>query len=154
MAPRLPAALAAGAVACAVLAACSDAGTPAAGAPATRAEYIAAVDTLMDPPGQLASAISQRTDPGSEGPTDERLDALLETAQERLEDFRAMTLADARVRAQRDGIASAYADLIPDMRTAVTSLETTPGVPVAADVDPFLATLGGLPSAAASSSSR
>lgn len=154
MAPRLPAALVAGAVACAVLAACSESGTPVAGAPATRADYLTAVEALMEPPGQLASAISERTDPGADGPTDARLDALLGTAQDRLEDFRAMTLADSLVRAQRDGIARAYADLIPAMRTAVTSLEDTSGAPVAAEVDPFLVSLGELPSAAGSSSSR
>lgn len=152
MAPRLPVALVVGAVACAVLVACTGGDTPAAGTPTTRVEYIAAVEALMDPPGQLASAVSERTRTGVPGPSRHRLDALLRSAEEQLAEFRLMTLEDDEVRAQRDRIARAYADLIPSMRTAVTSLESAPGAPVATGVDPFLASLRELPSAAAASS--
>ncbi len=152
MAPRLPVALAAGAVACALLVACSDADPPSAGAPTTRTEYIAAVEDLMDPPGQLASAISERTRAGVSGPSDHRLEALVTSARERLAAFRLMTLSDPVVRAQRDRIAVAYGDLIPAMTTAVTSLENAAGPPAAVAVDPFLISLRELPSAASSSS--
>lgn len=152
MAPRLPVALAAGAVACALLVACSDADPPAAEAPATRAEYIAAVEALMEPPGQLASAISERTRAGVSGPSDSRLEALVRSAQKQLGAFRTMELRDEAVRAQRDRIAAAYGELIPSMRTAVTSLESAAGAPVAVAVDPFLISLRELPSAASPSS--
>jgi hypothetical protein len=152
MAPRPPVALVAGVVACALLAACSQAGPSAAGAPATRAEYIAAVEALMDPPGQLASAISERTHTGTPAPAQGRLDTLVATAEERLTEFRLMRLDDGPVRRQRDRIARAYDRLIPPMRTAVTSLEAASGAPVATAVDPFLLSLKELPSAASPSS--
>ncbi len=152
MAPRLTVALVAGAVVCALLVACTDADPSEAGAPATRAQYIVAVEDLMDPPGQLASAISERTRTDAAGPSARRLADLLETAQERLVAFRLMTLDDGVVRAQRDRIARAYGDMIPPMRSAVTSLEASAGAPVAADVDPFLTSLRELSSAASASS--
>lgn len=152
MAPRLPAALAVGAVACALLVACADADPPGVGAPATRGQYIAAVEGLMDPPGQLASAISERTRTDAAGPSKHRLDDLLETAEDRLAAFRRMTLDDGVVRAQRDRIAEAYGDMIAPMRAAVTSLEAAPGAPVVAEIDPFLTSLRELPSVVSSSS--
>ena len=152
MAPRLPVALVVGAIACVVLASCSDADTSATSAPATRVQYIAAVETLMDPPGQLASAIAERTRTDAPGPTHRRFEDLLTTAEDRLAEFRVMPLRDAVVRRQREQIVAAYADLIPRMRSAVTSLESAPGAPVAADVDPFLDSLRELPSAVSASS--
>ncbi len=152
MAPRPLVALVAGVVACLLLAACSQTEPSAAGAPTTRAAYIAAVEALVDPPGQLASAISERTRTGAPGPAQGRLDALVATSEERLAEFRLMSLDDPAVRQQRDRIVRAYDRLIPSMRTAVTSLEAAPGAPVATAVDPFLLSLKELPSAASPSS--
>jgi len=152
MAPRPPVAFAVGAIACAVLAGCSDSGSRQAAMPVTRHEYIDAVDGLMDPPAQLASVISERGDAGSTGPGKRRLDALVTNAQGRLATFRAMVLDDAIVRHQRDGIARAYAEMIPRMRRAAAALESRPGQPSSSAVDPFLISLRDLPSAAASPS--
>lgn len=152
MAPRLPVALVVGAIACAVLAGCSESGSRVAGAPVSRLQYIDAVDGLMDPPAQLASAISERTTGGSTGPGRRRLDDLVTHAQDRLAGFRGLVLDDAVVRRQRDDIAGAYSEMIPRMRVAATALQSSSGPPPAAAVDPFLHSLRDLPSAASSSS--
>lgn len=152
MAPRLPVALVVGAIACAVLAGCSESGSRLAGTPVTRMQYIDAVDGLMDPPAQLASAISERTTGGSTGPGRRRLEDLVTRAQDRLTAFRGLVLDDAIVRRQRDDIAGAYSEMIPRMRSAATALESGSGPPAPGAVGPFLRSLRDLPSAASSSS--
>ena len=152
MAPRPPVALAVGAIACAVLAGCSDVGSRQAAVPVTRHEYIDAVDGLMEPPAQLASIISERREAGTAGSGDRRLEDIVTNSEDRLATFRAMVLEDAIVRHQRDGIARAYSDLIPRMHSAAVALESSPGEPSSRALDPFLISLRDLPSAAASPS--
>ncbi len=124
----------------------------------------------MDPPGQLASSIEQRSR-GTDGsaPSRERLQDLVRTARTRLTEFRSLRLGDPVLRRQRDRLASAYARMIPGMSRAVDALAPPAGAerPAAdglasirdraalpAATAPFLDALRALPSAAAASSSR
>lgn len=147
MAPRLSVVLAAGAVACAALSGCGD--TAPAPAPVTPSAYITAVQDLLDPPGRLASLVSEATDdtPGP-APSRSRLRGLVDRARDQLAGFRALRIEDAGLRRQRDRLAGAYARLIPRMQTAADALASADrdGVPAAAG--PFLDSLRDLPSAA------
>ena len=148
MAPRLSVALAVGAVACAALAGCRD--TEPAPAPVDAlAPTSTAVQDLLDPPGRLASLVSEATDDtaGSAAPPS-RLRGLVDRARDRLAEFRALRIEDAGLRRQRDRLAGAYARLIPRMQTAADALaaDDPGGVPAAAG--PFLDSLRELPSAA------
>lgn len=151
MAPRLPVALAGGALAVAVLAGCSEGGRePAAVTPAT---YIVAVQELMDPPAQLAAEISERVeDPATAGAAS-RCARLVVAARERLAGFRALPLPDPVLRGQRDRLAGAYARMVPRMQRAAESIATPDRATLRRAVDPFLDSLRALPSAAATSSS-
>ena len=62
MAPRLgvTAAIAVGAATCLAIAGCGDGDPQATGGPDPPASYVAAVDALVKPPAQLASAIDAR----------------------------------------------------------------------------------------------
>lgn len=147
MAPRLSVVLAAGAVACAALAGCDDA--PPAQAPVTPSAYITAVQELLDPPGRLASLVSEATDE-TPGPavSRSRLRGLVERARDQLAGFRALRIEDAALRRQRDRLAGAYARLIPRMQTAADALAAGDPRAVPAAAGPFLDSLRELPSAA------
>lgn len=167
MALRPPLALAVGAALTLLLAGCREA--PAPVATAGPAEYIAAVERLLDPPAQLASAVAERSGGGDgPAPSRERLDELLGAARTRLAAFRDLPLGDPVLRRQRDRLADAYARMIPRMAATADALAPGgAGGPAAADgpsvaaraslsaaAGPFLDSLGTLPSAAASSPSR
>ena len=147
MAPRLSVVLAAGAVACAALAGCG--GTEPAPAPVAPSAYIAAVQDLLDPPGRLASLVSEATDdtPGP-SPSRSRLRGLVNRARDQLAGFRALRIEDAGLRRQRDRLAGAYARLIPRMQTAADALASDDRAAVPAAAGPFLDSLRALPSAA------
>lgn len=168
MARRPPLALVVGAASVLLVAGCGDSTPPVA--TVTPSQYITAVQGLMDPPGQLASSIAERTAP-AEGPAPsrDRLQDLVRTARARLAAFRAMDLGDPVLRRQRDRLAGAYARMIPGMARAADALAPAAGGGLAiADglasvraraalpdaTDPFLDALRALPSAAAPSSSR
>lgn len=149
MARRLPAVLAVSAVACATLAGCQD--TPDPAPSATPSRYIDAVESLLDPPARLASTISQRsTADAGPLPAPGRLQDLVDRARESLAEFRALRLEDPTLRRQRDGLAGAYAAMIPRMQEAVDAVSSDGRVGLARGARPFLDALGGLPSAASS----
>jgi hypothetical protein len=147
MAPRLSVVLAAGAVACAALSGCGD--TAPAPAPVTPSAYITAVQDLLDPPGRLASLVSEATDdtPGPV-PSRSRLRGLVDRARDQLAGFRALRIEDAGLRRQRDRLAGAYARLIPRMQTTADALGSDDRDAVPAAAGPFLDSLRDLPSAA------
>ncbi|WP_217913568.1 hypothetical protein [Miltoncostaea marina] len=159
MAPRLHAALVAGALATAALAGCSDGATaPDAEAPAAGAGpagYIAAVEALLDPPSQLAASIADAADRGVPPPaTRRRLAGLTDRAGERLAAFRGLRLDDPALRRQRDRLAGAYARMLPAMARAADGLAEAERAGLRRAADPFLDALRELPSAAASPSPR
>lgn len=168
MARRTPLAIVVGAASLLIVAGCGDSTPPVA--TVTPSQYITAVQGLMDPPGQLASSIEERSR-GTTAPTPsrDRLQDLVRTARARLAAFRAMRLGDPALRGQRDRLATAYARMIPGMASAADALAPADGADLpAADglasirsraalpaaTDPFLDALRALPSAAAASSSR
>ena len=65
MAPRLTAAIAVGAATCIAIGGCGDGEQPATGGPDRPASYVAAVESLVEPPALLAAEISKRA--GDEG---------------------------------------------------------------------------------------
>lgn len=154
MAPRPPVALAAGALVCAALAGCgggADAGPTTV--TASPSDYIAAVQRLMEPPGQLASSLEERGravtgDP----PSARRLDRIVAAARDRLDEFRALRLGDPALRRQRARLAGAYARMIPRMRTAADALDSRDRTTISRASRPFLDALDALSSAAAASS--
>ena len=151
MAPRLTVASAVGAVACLALAGCSEAERPAAADSPSR--YVEAVEALLHPAAQVASAIADRTrHADAPAASAGRLERLVGTARERLAQLRALRLDDAGLRADRDRLAGAYAALLPRMRVAVDALVAPGHDGLAAGADPFLDSLRTLPSAASSSS--
>jgi hypothetical protein len=150
MAPRLTVALAVGAVACLALAGCGEGERTAAGDGPSR--YVEAVEALLDPPGRLASAISDRwRHADAEATSGRRLSELVGTARVRLAELQALRLSDPALRADRDRLARAYAALIPRMQAAVDGLAGD-RAGLAAATDPFLDSLRTLPSDASSSS--
>jgi hypothetical protein len=152
MPTRLTVALAVGALACAALAACTEA-APEAG-PATPSQYVSAVDALLNPAARLASSLSQHrgtaTDPPV--PSEDRLHRLIVLAHERLDDLRALRLEDAALRAQRDRLAGAYERMLPQMERAADALARNDQAAITAASAPFLDSLTRLPSAVSSSS--
>jgi hypothetical protein len=147
MAPRLSVAIAAGALACAAIAGCGDAAPEPA--PVTPSAYIDAVQDLLDPPGRLASLVSEATDDTPGPPASRaRLRGLVDRARDQLAGFRALRIEDAGLRRQRDRLAGAYARLIPRMQTAADALSADDAAAVPAAAGPFLDSLRELPSAA------
>ena len=152
MAPRPPVALAVGALVCAALAGCGGA-TDAGPTTATPSDYITAVQALVEPPGQIASSIEERGRGETDAtPSKRRLDRIVAAARDRLDEFRALRLADPALRRQRDRLAGAYAAMIPRMRTAADALDSNDRAAVARAARPFLDALDALSSAAAASS--
>jgi hypothetical protein len=153
MAPRPPVALAVGALVCAALAGCGGGTDAARTTTATPAEYIAAVQRLVEPPGQLASSLAERgRDVTAPAPVRRRIDRIVAAARDRLEEFRALRLGDPALRRQRDRLAGAYARMIPRMRTAADALDTEDRAALARSSRPFLDALDALSSAATASS--
>ncbi len=153
MAPRPPVALAAGALLCAALAGCGGGGDAGRTIAATPSEYIAAVQRLVEPPGQVASSIAEQgRDPTRSAPSDRRLDRIVSAARDRLEEFRALRLSDPALRRQRDRLAGAYARMIPRMRAAADALDSGDRAALRRASRPFLDALDALSSAAAAPS--
>lgn len=155
MAPRstAAAAIAVGAATCLAVAGCGDGGAPAAAGPDRPASYVTAVESLVAPPAQLATAIAERdADPSARPSEPDRLARLMATARERLAELRALRLEDAALRRNRDRLASAYARLVPQMQAAADALAGRDPVALDAAAEPFLASLRTLPSGASSSS--
>jgi hypothetical protein len=154
MAPRLTAAIAVGAATCIAIGGCGGE-QPATGGPDGPASYVAAVDSLVEPPALLAAEISKRAgDEGAAPPARGRLDGLVRAAQARLAALRALRLEDAVLRRRRDRLAAAYARVVPRMETAVDALAGDDRAALTAAAAPFLDALRTLPSAASPSSSR
>lgn len=111
--------------ACAAVGGCGDG--PAASDVATvtsgPAEYVAAVERLLRPPAEIASAIAARVDhPDAPPPDQERLDAVVRRAGERLDELRALPVEDGALRAQRDRLGAGYESLVATMGPVVDSL--------------------------------
>lgn len=152
MAPRPPVALAVGALVCAALAGCGG-GADAGPTTATPSGYIAAVQRLMEPPGQIASSLEERGRPVTgEAPSAGRIDRIVAAARDRLGEFRALRLGDPALRRQRDRLAGAYARMIPRMRSAADALDSNDRASLSRASRPFLDALDALSSAAASPS--
>ena len=114
MAPRPPVALAVGALVCAALAGCGG-GTDPGPTTASPSEYIAAVQRLVEPPGQIASSIEERGRGETDAtPSMRRLDRIVAAARDRLGEFRALRLGDPALRRQRNRLAGAYAAMYSD----------------------------------------
>jgi hypothetical protein len=155
MAPRLTAAIAVGAATCLAIAGCGDGDPQATGGPDPPASYVAAVDALLKPPAQLASAVQERArDLDAPAPSRERLGRLVRSARARLANLRALRLQDAGLRRHRDRLAAAYARLVPRMPAVVAALAGGERAALEGAATPFLDALRTLPSGAASSSSR
>jgi hypothetical protein len=156
MAPRLGvAAIAVGAATCLAIGGCGDGDHQATGGPDPPASYVAAVDALMKPPAQLASAVQERAaDPDAAPPVRARLDDLVSSARARLADLRALRLGDAGLRRHRDRLAAAYERMLPRMAPVADAVAGRDRAALDAAATPFLDALRTLPSAAASSSSR
>jgi hypothetical protein len=158
MAPRLTAAIAVGAATCLAIAGCGDGDPQATGGPDPPASYVAAVDALLKPPAQLASAVQERArDLDAPAPARERLERLVRlvrSARARLADLRALRLQDAGLRRHRDRLAAAYARLVPRMPAVVAALAGGDRAALEGAATPFLDALRTLPSGAAASSSR
>jgi len=154
MAPRPPVALAVGALACAAaLAGCGGGADAGPATTATPAEYIAAVQRLVEPPGRLASSLEERGRAVTgEAPSARRIDRIVTAARDRLAEFRALRLGDPALRRQRDRIAGAYARMIPRMRTAADALDSRDRAALSRASRPFLDALDALSSAAAAPS--
>jgi len=153
MASRLTVAMAVGAVVCVALVGCGE--DEAQSGPDSPSRYVSAVEALLDPPAQIAASISERwRHPEARAPGADRLDRLVSEAGERLAALRALRLEDAGLRRSRDRLATAYAAVVPRMRTAADALTSGDRAALLAAADPFLDSLRSLPSAAASSSSR
>jgi hypothetical protein len=150
MAPRLTAAIAVGAATCAAIAGCGDGEPQATGGPEGPASYVAAVESLVEPPALLASTIAERAREGGPAPARDRLQGLVRAGRDRLGRLRALRLEDAGLRLRRDRLAAAYARLIPRMQAAVDALVAGDPATVRAAVTPFLDSLRTLPSVAAS----
>jgi hypothetical protein len=154
MAPRPPVALAVGALVCAAaLTGCGGGADAGPTSTATPAEYIAAVQRLVEPPGQLASSLEERGHAVTgAAPSRRRIDRIVAAARDRLEEFRALRLGDPVLRRQRDRLAGAYARMIPHMRTAADALDSRDRASLSRASRPFLDALDALSSAAAASS--
>ena len=113
MAPRLgvTAAIAVGAATCLAIAGCGDGEPQATGGPDPPAAYVAAVEALVEPPAQLASAIDARAPRRGRPrrPPRGRLERIVRAARARLAELRALRLQDAGLRRHRDRLAAAYA---------------------------------------------
>ena len=153
MAPRLTAAIAVGAATCLAIAGCGDGEQQADTAPDAPASYVTAVESLVEPPALLASAIAERArEEGGRAPARDRLDRLVQTARARLAELRALRLEDAGLRRRRDRLAAAYARMVPRMQAAVDAIVAGDGAALPAAAAPFLDSLRTLPSGASSSS--
>lgn len=150
MAPRLTAALAAGALACLAAAGCASRDLTTSG-PTSPSAYVDAVQSLLDPPARLASAISERASTSTAPvPPRQALDRLVGDATDQLSRFRALSLSQVVLRRQRDRLAAAYARMLPRMRAAADALAGGDRAGLTAAATPFLDSLGALTSAAAS----
>jgi hypothetical protein len=150
MAPRLTVAFAVGAVACLALAGCTESERPAAVDSPSR--YVEAVEALLDPAAQVAAIVSEQArHPDAPAPSRARLERLVRTARERLAELRALRLRDPGLRADRDRLADAYAEMVPHMQAAADALAADDRASLAA-ADPFLDSLRTLPSAVSSPS--
>jgi hypothetical protein len=155
MAPRLTAAIAVGAATCLAIAGCGDGDGPtsASTVPASPASYVAAVERLVGPPAELASAVDGRAhDLGGAPPSGARFDEIIAQARARLAELRALRLDDGALRASRDRLATAYAALLPRMRAVADALGGRDRADLVAAANPFLDALRTLPSGASSSS--
>ncbi len=155
MAPRstVAAAIAVGAATCLAIAGCGDGDAPAAAGPASPASYVIAVEGLVGPPAQLATAIAERgADPDSRPSERDRLTRLMETARRRLAELRAMRFENAGLRRSRDRLASAYTLLMPRMQAVAEALAGRDGAALDSAAGPFLDSLRTLPSGASPSS--
>jgi hypothetical protein len=155
MGPRLgvTAAIAVGAATCLAIAACGDGEPQATGGPDPPASYVAAVDALVKPPAQLASAIDARAhDQDGPAPARERLERIVRAARVRLGELRALRIRDAGLRRHRDRLAAAYARLVPWMPPVVDALAGNDRTALESAATPFLDALRTLPSGASSSS--
>ena len=155
MAPRLTAAIAVGAATCLAIAGCGDGDHQVSAGPDRPASYIAAVDALLRPPAQLATAVEVRArDRSAVAPARERLELLVRSARARLAALRALRLRDAGLRRHRDRLAAAYAGVLRRMPAVVDALAGRDRAALDAAATPFLDALRTLPSGAASPSSR
>jgi hypothetical protein len=153
MAPRLTAAIAVGAATCIAIAGCGDGEQRASGGADSPASYVAAVQSLVEPPAMLAAEVSEHAgEQGAAPPARGRLEGLVSAARERLAALRALRLEDPVLRRRRDRLASAYARLLPRMEAAVDALAGGDRAALTADATPFLDALRTLPSAASPSS--
>jgi hypothetical protein len=153
MAPRLTAAIAVGAATCLAIAGCGDGEQQADTTPDAPASYVAAVESLVEPPALLASTVAERArEEGGRAPARDRLDRLVRTARARLAELRALRLEDAGLRRRRDRLAAAYARMVPQMQAAVDALVGGDRAALPTAADPFLDSLRTLPSGASSSS--
>ena len=155
MAPRLgvTAAIAVGAATCLAIAGCGAGDPQATGGPDPPASYVAAVDALVKPPAQLASAIDARAHAqGGRAPARERLERTVRAARVRLAELRALRIQDPGLRRHRDRLAAAYARLVPLMPPVVAALAGGDRAALEPAATPFLDALRTLPSGASSSS--
>jgi hypothetical protein len=149
----MTAAIAVGAATCLAIAGCGDGDRQATAGPDPPASYVAAVDALVKPPGQLASAVDERAhDPDAPAPARSRLDRLVRSARVRLAELRALRLQDPGLRRHRDRLAAAYARMLPRMPPVVDALAGGDRAELDAAATPFLDALRTLPSGASSSS--
>lgn len=132
-----------GALACGALTACGGRAAPAE--PVGPAAYLQAVEELIAPPARLSGAIAEADDGTATEPRPERLDDLVDTAEERLETFRVLNVTDPALRRQRDRLAAAYARLVPRMRAAAEALAGRDPATIREAAVPFLDALEGLP---------
>jgi hypothetical protein len=153
MAPRLTAAIAVGAATCIAIAGCSDGEPQATSGPDIPATYVAAVQSLVEPPALLATEVSRSArGEGAAGASRGRLQGLVSAARARLAALRALRLEDPGLRRRRDRLAAAYARLVPRMEAAAEALAGGDRAAVTAAATPFLDALRTLPSAASPSS--
>jgi hypothetical protein len=154
MARRLPVVLVAGAVACVALAGCRDREQPSA--VTSRSGYIAAVDSLVEPPAQMVGTLQEAAGAATDAarPSRGALEAVAREARRRLAAFRALRLPDPVTRAQRDRIARAYAPLPARMDAVAVAVAGGDRAALTAAARPFLDSVKALSSAAASSPSR
>jgi hypothetical protein len=146
--PRTPARLVAAILACVGVAGCSS--TPDQPVTAAPADYVSAVQSLLDPPGRLAALVAQqlRPRPGAV-PAREDLLELLTQARRELADVRRLRLADTSLDRQRDRLVLRVTALLGPMRRVVDALIAGDREALRERASVFFASLRALPSAAA-----
>lgn len=113
------------------------------------AGYVEAVEALLAPAGEMASAIRARAEhPDAAPPARARLEAVVDRADRRLAELLELPVDHADLRAQRDRLGSGYADLVAAMGPVVDSIAA--GEPTEHLMDasgPFFDRLADLPAA-------